>query len=42
VDGALRHRAFGPSGPLATLLEPHCTVFNWNKHARTASPKRKE
>lgn len=34
VDGALCYRASGPSGPLAKLLEPHFTVFTYDRRGR--------
>lgn len=34
VDGALCFRAFGPSGPLAKLLESHFTVFTYDRRGR--------
>jgi len=34
VDGALCSRAFGPMGPLAALLAPHFTVFNYDRRGR--------
>src|SRR5438128_612134 len=34
VDGALCHRAMGPSGPLAELLAPHFTVFTYDRRGR--------
>ncbi len=37
VDGALCYRTFGPSGPLARLLEPHFTVFTYDRRGRGES-----
>ncbi|MEP7346915.1 MAG: alpha/beta hydrolase [Gemmatimonadaceae bacterium] len=37
VDGALCHRAFGPSGPLAALLAKDYTVFTYDRRGRGAS-----
>jgi pimeloyl-ACP methyl ester carboxylesterase len=34
VDGALCHRAFGPSGPLAALLADRFTVFTYDRRGR--------
>jgi pimeloyl-ACP methyl ester carboxylesterase len=34
VDGALCHRAMGPSTPLAQLLAPHFTVFTYDRRGR--------
>ena len=37
VDGALCSRAFGPLPALAKLLEPHFTVFNYDRRGRNES-----
>lgn len=37
VDGALCYRAFGPMRPLAKLLEPHFTVFAYDRRGRGES-----
>ncbi len=37
VDGALCYRAFGPMGPLAPFLEPHFTVFKYDRRGRGES-----
>ena len=37
VDGALCHRAMGPSTPLASLLAQHFTVFTYDRRGRGAS-----
>lgn len=37
VDGALCHRAFGPSRPLARQLAPHFTVFTYDRRGRGGS-----
>lgn len=37
VDGALCHRAFGPSGPLATRLAEQFTVFRYDRRGRGES-----
>ncbi|HZY38767.1 MAG TPA: alpha/beta hydrolase [Mucilaginibacter sp.] len=37
VDGALCSRAFGPLPSLAKLLEPHFTVFNYDRRGRNQS-----
>lgn len=37
VDGALSHRAFGPMPALAALLEPHFTVFTYDRRGRGLS-----
>ncbi len=37
VDGALGHRGFGPSGPLATLLAPQFTVISYDRRGRGES-----
>jgi pimeloyl-ACP methyl ester carboxylesterase len=37
VDGALCSRAFGPMPSLAKLLEPHFTVFNYDRRGRNES-----
>jgi pimeloyl-ACP methyl ester carboxylesterase len=37
VDGALCHRAFGPSGPLAQLLAPYFTVYSYDRRGRGQS-----
>lgn len=34
VDGALCHRTFGPSGPLAALLAKRFTVFTYDRRGR--------
>ena len=34
VDGALCYRASGPSGPVAELLNEHCTVFTYDRRGR--------
>jgi pimeloyl-ACP methyl ester carboxylesterase len=34
VDGALCHRAMGPSGPLAKLLAEHFTVYTYDRRGR--------
>lgn len=34
VDGAMCYRAFGPMGPLASLLTPHFTVFTYDRRGR--------
>ena len=34
VDGALSHRSFGPMPELAALLEPHFTVFTYDRRGR--------
>ena len=34
VDGALCHRAFGPSEALAKALAPHFTVFRYDRRGR--------
>lgn len=37
VDGALCHRAFGPSRPLAEQLEPDFTVYTYDRRGRGES-----
>lgn len=37
VDGALCYRASGPSGPLAELLQPHFTVYTYDRRGRGES-----
>jgi pimeloyl-ACP methyl ester carboxylesterase len=37
VDGALCHRGFGPSGPLAELLAPRFTVYTYDRRGRGES-----
>jgi len=37
VDGALCHREFGPSADLAELLEPHFTVYRYDRRGRGQS-----
>ena len=37
VDGALCHRASGPSGPLASALSDHFTVFTYDRRGRGES-----
>jgi pimeloyl-ACP methyl ester carboxylesterase len=37
VDGALCSRAFGPSAKLAALLEPHFTVYTYDRRGRGES-----
>ncbi|KAA9159759.1 alpha/beta hydrolase [Amycolatopsis acidicola] len=37
VDGALCHRAFGPSGPLAEQLKTEFTVFRYDRRGRGGS-----
>jgi len=37
VDGALCYRASGPSGPVAELLNEHCTVFTYDRRGRGES-----
>jgi pimeloyl-ACP methyl ester carboxylesterase len=37
VDGALCYREFGPSGPLAKLLEQHFTVYTYDRRGRGES-----
>jgi pimeloyl-ACP methyl ester carboxylesterase len=37
VDGALCHRAMGPSGPLAALLAEHFTVITYDRRGRGES-----
>jgi pimeloyl-ACP methyl ester carboxylesterase len=37
VDGALCHRAFGPSGAIAKVLAPHFTVFTYDRRGRGES-----
>jgi pimeloyl-ACP methyl ester carboxylesterase len=37
VDGALCHRAMGPSTPLASLLAQHFTVFTYDRRGRGES-----
>ena len=37
VDGALCYRAFGPMGPLATILAPHFTVITYDRRGRGES-----
>ncbi|WP_345761090.1 alpha/beta fold hydrolase [Diaminobutyricibacter sp. McL0608] len=37
VDGALCHRAFGPSRPLAAALRAHFTVFTYDRRGRGES-----
>ncbi|HVV09440.1 alpha/beta hydrolase [Amycolatopsis sp.] len=37
VDGALCHRAFGPSGPLAEMLKSNFTVFTYDRRGRGGS-----
>ena len=37
VDGAMCYRASGPSGPLASLLAPHFTVYTYDRRGRGAS-----
>lgn len=34
VDGALCYRSFGPMQPLAELLAPHFTVYNYDRRGR--------
>ncbi len=38
VDGAMCHRAFGPMRPLSTLLEPHFTVYIYDRRGRGGHP----
>lgn len=37
VDGAMCHRAFGPMRPLSALLEPHFTVYIYDRRGRGES-----
>jgi len=37
VDGALCSRAFGPMPAMAKLMEPHFTVFNYDRRGRNES-----
>jgi pimeloyl-ACP methyl ester carboxylesterase len=37
VDGAFCHRAFGPMKPLTAFLEPHFTVFAYDRRGRGES-----
>jgi pimeloyl-ACP methyl ester carboxylesterase len=37
VDGALCFRTFGPMGSLAALLDPHCSVFTYDRRGRGES-----
>src|SRR5690348_17118022 len=37
VDGALCHRAFGPSTPLAAQLAPYFTVYTYDRRGRGQS-----
>jgi len=37
VDGAMCYRAFGPAGPLATLLSERFTVFTYDRRGRGES-----
>jgi len=37
VDGAMSYRALGPSGPLATLLRTHFTVYTYDRRGRGES-----
>src|SRR5262249_47511917 len=41
VDGALCHRAMGPSTPLARLLAQHFTVFTYDRRGRGESEDRR-